>query len=348
MKLILITILAVGMISCESPNTIDSEIENPTHIKRFNAVEKALTQIPLTQIELPTENEKAALINKKITVFGIKVFALEGVTDRDLKLVANVLAQWLDNDENGTADNPDVLAEILRQKGRMILGITFDQIGPWHENSQKMLKHKHAPTYGLDVTTINHNWYGMPISKYSQNQYLNEGVLPPDAATEETFHLITDIGYANVYPSSFWHGEIGDNPSAALLSHIAKRGRSQKNASLLTEAMDSARGGYFKHMPKQYPVNAWYTRSDDCGYKCFVGEYIHWGIITLVGYNEKRKDGIHDQWQITNNHSFQIRDPALYKLLTSKEYNFPKKAPDGSYGDLSQSKPKGSISRKPI
>ena len=74
MKLILITILAVGMISCESPNTIDSEIENPTHIKRFNAVEKALTQIPLTQIELPTENEKAALINKKITVFGNRIF----------------------------------------------------------------------------------------------------------------------------------------------------------------------------------------------------------------------------------------------------------------------------------
>ena len=65
MKLILITILAVGMISCESPNTIDSVIEKPPHIKRFNTVEKALTQIPLTHIEQPTENEKAALINKK-------------------------------------------------------------------------------------------------------------------------------------------------------------------------------------------------------------------------------------------------------------------------------------------
>ncbi|MEE2615071.1 MAG: hypothetical protein VYC62_05700 [Verrucomicrobiota bacterium] len=329
MKQLLITITAVVLTGCctepKPPTAKASEIPVPP-----------AASMPLTEIELPTEMEKSALINKTITVFGIKVLALEGVTDRDLKLVANVLAQWIDNDENGTPDNPEVLAEIVRQKSRMILGVTFDQIGFWHEKSQKMLKHVHAPTYGLDVTTINHNWYGLSLSEYSQSHYLTEGLLPPDAATEETFHLITDIGYANVYPSFFWHGEAGDNPSAALRSHIAKRGKGQKDASLLTMAMDKARGGYFKHMPKQYPDDAWYTRSDDCGYKCFVGEYIHWGIITLVGYNEKRKDGIHNQWQITNARSLRNRDTALYELLTSPEYKFPKTAPDGSYGDLTQ------------
>ena len=336
MKNILIIIVAVVLIGCNSPNTIDFVIGQAPHTSAPNKAEKTLLSMPLTEIQLPTDREKSALINKTITVFGIKIFALEGVTDRDLKLVANVLAQWIDNDENGTPDNPDVLAEIVRQKSRMILGVTFDQIGPWHEKSQKMLKHIHAPTYGLDVTTINHNWYSLPLSEYSQSHYLTEGLLPPDAATEETFHLITDIGYANVYPSSFWHGEVGDNPSATLRAHIAKRGEGQKNASLLTVAMDNARGGYFKHMPKQYPDNAWYTRSDDCGYKCFVGEYIHWGIITLVGYNKKREDGIHNQWQITNARSLRNRDTALYELLTSTEYKFPKTAPDGSYGDASQ------------
>jgi len=322
------------LIGCNSPNTVDFVIGQSPPTDPPNQAEKTSISVPLTEIELPAGREKLALIKRKITVFGIKVFALEGVTDRDLKLVANVLAQWIDNDENGTPDNPDVLAEIARHKSRMILGITFDQIGPWHENSQKMLKHAHAPTYGLDVTTINHNWYGLPPSKYSQSQYFTEGFLPPDAATEETFHLITDIGYANVYPYSFWHGEIGDNPSAALRSHIAKRGEGQRDASLLTVAMDNARGGYFKQIPNQYPDNAWYTRSDDCGYKCFVGEYIHWGMITLVGYNEKRKYGIQNQWQITNARSLRRRDTALYELLTNSEYKFPKTAPDGSYGDL--------------
>jgi hypothetical protein len=235
-----------------------------------------------------------------------------------------------------TPDHPAVLAEIVRQKSRMILGVTFDQIGPWHEHSQGMLKYAHAPTYGLDVTTINHNWYGLPQSEYSQDHYRTDGLFPPDATTEETFHLITDIGYANVYPSSFWHGEAGDHPSEALGLHIAKRGEGQKDASLLTVAMDNARGGYFEHIPNSYPHNAWYTRSDPCRYKCFVGEYIHWGMITLVGYNETREAGIQDQWQITNAQSLLHRDPALYGLLTNPEYNFPKTAPDGSYGDSNQ------------
>jgi len=337
MKLLFsVSAIVIITIGCNSSDTVDSVIGQLPAASEANQSGKTPILIPLTGIKLPTKNEKSALIVKTMTVFGIKVFALKGVADRDLKLVANVLAQWIDNDEDGTPDNPAVLAEIVRQKSRMILGVTFDQIGPWHENSQRMLKYVHAPTYGLDVTTINHNWYGLPLSEYSQDHYRTEGLFPPDATTEETFHLITDIGYANVYPSTFWHGGGSDNPSAALRSYIAKRGEGQKDASLLTMAMDNARGGYFKHMPNQYPDNAWYTRSDDCGYKCFVGEYIHWGMITLVGYNETREQGIQDQWQITNAQSLRNRDAALYELLTNTEYNFPKTAPDGSYGDLSQ------------
>ncbi len=168
--LLITTIAAVVLVGCDSPDTVDSVIGQSPPTRQPNQVEKAPVPIPLMEIELPTENEKSALIDKTITVFGIKVFALEGVTDRDLKLVANVLAQWIDNDEDGTPDNPTVLAEIVRQKSRMILGVTFDQIGPWHENSQRMLKYVHVPTYGLDVTTINHNWYGLPLSEYSQGQ----------------------------------------------------------------------------------------------------------------------------------------------------------------------------------
>jgi len=326
---------AVAAASTVAPSAVPTWTPDATWTPSPTAITTSWSSpvTPLTDIELPTENEKTALINKTMTVFGVKVLALEGIESRDLKLVANVLAQWIDNDEDGGPDNPAVLAEIIRQKSRMILGVTFDQIGPWHNTSQRMLKNQHAPTYGLDVTSINHNWYGLPISEYSQDHYRTDGLLPPDATTEETFHLITDIGYANVYPSVFWHGERGDNPSEAVRSHIAKHGEGQKDASLLTVAMDNARGGYFEHMANQYPHDAWYTRSDDCGYKCFVGEYIHWGMISLLGYNEKREEGIQDQWQITSVDSLGKQYPALYGLLTNTEYNFPSYAADGSYGD---------------
>jgi hypothetical protein len=298
-----------------------------------NPTQNSVPVIPLTGIELPNQNEKAASITKTMTVFGIKLLALEKVSDRDLKLVANILAQWIDNNEDGMPDNPAVLAEIVRQNSRMILGVTFDKIGPWHEHSQKLLKDEHAPTYGLDVTSINHNWYNLPLSKYSQDHYRTHGVSPPDAATEETFHLITDIGYANVYPAAFWRGIKQNNDSTTLLAHIAKSGEGTKDASQLTTAMDNARGGYFKHPPEKYPDNAWYTRSDDCGYQCFVGEYIHWGMISILGFNEKRGENIKSQWQITDSDSLSKKDPMLYALLTNKEYSFPQNAPDGSYGD---------------
>ncbi|MCP4731117.1 MAG: hypothetical protein GY872_13695, partial [Roseibacillus sp.] len=104
--LLITTIAAVALVGCDSPDTVDSVIGQSPPTRQPNQVEKAPVPIPLMEIDLPTENEKSALIDKTITVFGIKVFALEGVTDRDLKLVANVLAQWIDNDEDGTPDNP--------------------------------------------------------------------------------------------------------------------------------------------------------------------------------------------------------------------------------------------------
>jgi hypothetical protein len=88
------------LVGCHSPGTSGSLIGQPPDIHRAHQVKKTSIPIPLTEIELPTETEKSALIDKTITVFGIKVLALDGVTDRDLKLVANVLAQWIDNDED--------------------------------------------------------------------------------------------------------------------------------------------------------------------------------------------------------------------------------------------------------
>ena len=68
MKHLLITITAVVLTGCctepKPPTAKASEIPVPP-----------AASMPLTEIELPTEMEKSALINKTITVFGIKIFA---------------------------------------------------------------------------------------------------------------------------------------------------------------------------------------------------------------------------------------------------------------------------------
>ena len=58
---------------------------------------------------------------KKVDVFGLKVYAVAGVSDAELLHCANVLAQYLDNDEDGAIDNQLVLDKMLENKACMTL-----------------------------------------------------------------------------------------------------------------------------------------------------------------------------------------------------------------------------------
>ena len=297
---------------------------------------------PDFQIITPRDDEVAADIVKVIEVFGIRLMALEGVTDRDLVLSANVLAQWIDNDEDGQPDNPMVQSELQRQNSRMILGVIFDEsIGPWHEEKQQFLDYEDAPTFGLDVATINHSRFGLEPSPYSDDWQRSEPTRAPDAATEETLHMITNVGFSGVYPADFWNGTEGTPEFASLVYNCfveEREGKGLEGASLLTTAMDNARGGFFDEIPDQYPVGAWFTRYDECEYACLVDEYVHWAAITRAGMMEGRvtgiprnRDGEGDEWAIETAQELMERDPRVYEILDRSEFNFPSVAPDGSY-----------------
>ena len=71
--------------------------------------------------------------------------------------------------------------------------------------------------------------------------------------------MITSAGYTPAFPAVF--------------------GTSASASSLLTEAMDTARGGKFTSVPASYPAAAWYTYTDTtCTYTCMAVEYIYWAI----------------------------------------------------------------------
>ena len=71
--------------------------------------------------------------------------------------------------------------------------------------------------------------------------------------------MITSAGYTPAFPAVF--------------------GTSASASSLLTEAMDTARGGKFTSVPASYPASAWYTYNDStCTYTCMAVEYIYWAI----------------------------------------------------------------------
>ena len=133
-----------------------------------------------------------------------------------------------------------------------------------------------------------------------------------DASLEEVIHLVTSVGYANAYPDIF-----GEKPGTA----IAK-------------AMDKARGGNFRRVPRKYPDGAWYTYYDKtCDYGCQITEYTYWGLTSILGAQEfdGRLEQIDDEWALNTKAKVKARDPDLYRILTDKKYGLPTKLPNGNY-----------------
>jgi len=123
------------------------------------------------------------MYNRKVEVFGISIYAHRKVGDTKLLHAANVLAQYLDNDENGTADNPLVVSKIIENKASIGMKKSSSSWVKTPENAQDLYDTECLPEWHTNGKT---------------GQF--------DATLEEVLHVITHSGYADVYPSQL--GEV--------------------------------------------------------------------------------------------------------------------------------------------
>ena len=133
-----------------------------------------------------------------------------------------------------------------------------------------------------------------------------------DASLEEVLHLISDKGYARAYPKAF----------------------AARPGSALAKAMDIARGGHFKRIPRRYPKEAWYHYDDEsCDYSCMITEYFYWALTSLLGAQAapERQREIAREWELPTRALLLKRDQAVARLLTDKRYKLPTRLPDGDY-----------------
>ena len=222
--------------------------------------------------------------NRKVDVFGISIYAYSDVEDSKLLHAANLMAQYLDNNEDGTVDNMTLVNALTTNNAALFM---------WKSESQINLN---AQDLGADET----------IPSWHTNGHIGEF----DAAIEEIWHVITHSGYANAYPTIF-----GENAG-----------------TLLTNAMDIARGGNFTTIPNPYPESAWYTYDDQtCEYDCMATEYIYWAMTSILGAQENRLNDITQEWDLNTIALVQKTDTIIYSLLTDTQYMFPKVLPDGTY-----------------
>lgn len=136
-------------------------------------------------LKITTVPEKMSEFQKHFSqytsVFGVHVLATRGVSTDKVRHVAAVLAEYLDNDEDGVADDPKVVEAMAgRQMGMVLFG---------SEREMERLDRS-----GIDQLGYHH----------LQGQFAEE-TKPPgefDATIEEVLHLVT-TGYGEAYPRIF-------------------------------------------------------------------------------------------------------------------------------------------------
>lgn len=242
-----------------------------------------------------TNEPPATGFAKSVNVFGVMIRATENVPDEKILHAANIMAGYLDNDEDGVVDNQLVVDAMVSRSAVLVMFRDQNEL----ESLGDELFNSIPLDAGQDLQANETKPGGA-----AQGQF--------DASLEEVLHLITHVGYGNVYPDVFGE-QIG---------------------SEIADAMDLARGGQFESIPSNYPEDAWYTYDDPtCDYSCMVTEYTYWAITSILGAQafNWRLNEINQEWRLNTREKVADRDPAVFAIITDPQYNLPTVLPDGSY-----------------
>ncbi|GMI13299.1 hypothetical protein TrVE_jg12597 [Triparma verrucosa] len=290
------------------------------------------------------------LFDKYINVFGINIIAQESVPDIKVEHVANVLAQYLDNDEDGEIDDEKVGDELFRRYASILL---FDDqrdadnffrpsnILVWIEylnllvagavgNYQELLSSEIIPkSKALDA--FHHGEGPRGDSFYDEDEF--------DKTLEEVLHLITHSGVRHKYEEAFGEG---------LVAHAAGSGAmSEMNFKIDKLNLDCG-SGYWKDYisPSSGECKGWYAiKSEKCTYSCFQRQGLYWALTSLLGAQNytSRIEEVKEEWTMCEPSLIRRNATELVYLLErhSKYDWLPAKLPNGQYkGELPKAKVK--------
>lgn len=229
---------------------------------------------------------------RKVVVFGVDIYAADGVEEKKLLHAAHVLAQYLDNDEDGTPDNAKVVEAMKKEKAFVVL---------WKNESDLNIdipQGRAAQDLGNDETQPNFVKNG------------RKGTF--DGAIEELWHIITNAGYAKAYPQVF--GEEKGTEIANAMDK-ARGGYFEEVPDIYPE------GAWYTYDDETCEYGG-----------CQIAEYFYWGMSSILGAQEFRLSDIDNEWRLNTKAKVEQNDVDLFKILSNPDYKLPKKLPDGSYG----------------
>ena len=215
------------------------------------------------------------------TSFGVDVCAHPGIDGRDLRHAARTLEGVLDFDGDGAPDNQRIVDRLIAQRAAYVVVSSDRQ------------ERRFARNRGNDSFTI------------VFDDEMERGGDGFDPTVEEALHLVTQFGYAEVYPDDF----------------------AERPGSRIADLMDVARGGRFERVPRRYPDDAVYSYDDrSCDYACQVTEFTYWAVTSLRGQQEMpgRAEEIEDEWKLNTKLKIESQFPELAEFLSAPEFGlFP-------------------------
>ena len=158
----------------------------------------------------PNTNDPFSVFDKQVEVFGVKIYGTPNTGTDKVLHAATVMAEYLDNNEDGIADNSQVVDILSQRKATLIM---FRD----EEEQEELFKWNEDLATNYELQNLFH--------RETHPDGASREVF--DATLEEVHHLILFGGYAHAYPEAFG---FESGTSVAL-------------------AMDIARGGHFEEIP---------------------------------------------------------------------------------------------------
>ena len=232
------------------------------------------------------------IFTQHINVFGVRVFGTVRTPPAKLRHIAVVLAEYLDNDEDGKPDNPAVLAELEKRNAFMAVA----------ENERAMER-------------LNGEAFERAGFHAGQGQFATEtnpGGGRFDATLEEVLHLITHEGYANAYPKIF-----GERPGTELAKCLDRA----RGGHFRRVPRRYPKGAWFTYD----------DRTCDYGCQCTEYLYWAITSVLGAQSAKHRREEIAREWKLPTRELVQQRDPHIFKLITDAKFKLPARLPDGNY-----------------
>ena len=256
---------------------------------------------------------KSAGFAKGISIFGVNILATNEVSEEKLIHAANVMAELIDNDENGEVDNSCIVKKLNELEAFVSM----------YNEDESEISMETLEMLGLEINSTGLGAFETTVNYESEDQH--------DASVEEIFHLITQFGYSKMYPTIF--------------------GESNESESLLAKAMDVARGGRQTQLTNGTwtynntdcanagkvggSTNAWYFYEDNTAdYASMITEYIYWAVSSNFGMHasEFGQQKAQTEWCPNTKERLQEQDPTIYNLINDPKYKFPiYKMPSANY-----------------